>query len=62
MNRVIDVTISPQGEVSIQTVGYSGSSCQEASRFLEQALGIPRSDRKTPEFYQTAEATQQQQQ
>jgi hypothetical protein len=62
VNRVIEVTVSPQGEVSIKTAGYSGTSCQEASRYLEQALGAVTSDRKTPEFYQTAEASQQQRQ
>ena len=52
MSRMIEVIISPQGETSIQTKGYVGSDCLQASKFLEQALGITTGERKTPEFYQ----------
>lgn len=57
MSRVIEVIVSPTGETSIQTKGYTGADCQQASKFLEQALGIATADRKTSEFYseQTAE-------
>ena len=53
MSRVIEVTISPQGETTIQTKGYVGGDCLQASKFLEQALGVVASERKTAEFYQT---------
>jgi hypothetical protein len=49
--QIIEVTVSPQGESTIQTKGYSGDACLNASRFLEQALGIASSERKTAEFY-----------
>jgi hypothetical protein len=58
MARVIEVTVSPTGETSIQTKGYTGGACLQASKFLEQALGTPNSDRKTSEFYQTNEVAQ----
>jgi hypothetical protein len=51
MARIIELLISPTGETSIQTKGYAGSDCQEASKFLEQALGLVADDRKTAEFY-----------
>jgi hypothetical protein len=35
----IDVWISPEGAITIDAVGYTGSSCEEATAFLEQALG-----------------------
>ena len=35
----IDVWISPEGAITIDAVGYTGSSCEEATRFLEEALG-----------------------
>lgn len=54
MSRVIEVTVSPQGETSVQTKGYAGSDCLQASKFLEQALGVVADDRRTGEFYQTA--------
>jgi hypothetical protein len=58
MARVIEVVVSPTGEVTTQTKGYAGAACQQASKWLEQALGIVTQDRKTAEFYQ--EITQQQ--
>lgn len=53
MPRILEVTVSPQGEVTVQTKGYSGSDCLQASHFLEQALGIATTDRKTAEFYES---------
>jgi hypothetical protein len=62
MPRVIEVTVSPQGEATVQTKGYAGPDCLQASRFLEQALGVATADRKTAEFHQTAPAQQHVQQ
>jgi hypothetical protein len=62
MPRIIEVTVSPQGEAVVQTKGYTGGDCLLASKFLEQALGVSSGDRKTAEFYQTAPAQQQVQQ
>jgi len=56
--RIIEVTVSPQGETSIQTKGYAGSDCLHASRWLEQALGIAGAERKTAEYYQAASTEQ----
>jgi hypothetical protein len=53
MARIIEVTVTPQGEATVQTKGYSGDACLNASRFLEQALGIASSDRKTADYYQS---------
>src|SRR5205823_4377798 len=53
MPRIIEVTVSPQGETTIQTKGYAGSDCLQASKFLEQALGIATADHRTAEFYQS---------
>jgi Protein of unknown function (DUF2997) len=52
MNRVIDVIVSPTGEATVQTRGFAGSDCLQASKFIEQALGLAANDRKTPEFFQ----------
>jgi hypothetical protein len=59
MARSIDVTVSPEGETTVQTRGYAGADCLQASKFLEQALGVTVQDRHTAEFH--ADATQQQQ-
>ena len=55
----IEVTISPTGEVSIQTRGYTGSTCRQASQFLEKALGQVAQDRPTAEMYQSQTTRQQ---
>jgi hypothetical protein len=62
MPRIIEVIVSPQGETTIQTQGYAGSDCLQASKFLEQALGIVTADRKIAEFFATTQAEQQIQQ
>jgi len=62
MARVIEVTVSPQGDVTVQTRGYAGADCVQASKFLEQALGVATADLKTAEYFHTTETTQQIQQ
>jgi hypothetical protein len=58
MARIIEVVVSPTGETTVQTKGYSGSECLRASSWLEKALGINATDQKTGEYYNT-QATQQ---
>jgi hypothetical protein len=60
MPRIIEVLVSKTGETTVQTKGYAGGECLNASKFLEQALGIVSVDRKTTEFYQTETSAQQQ--
>lgn len=60
--KTIEITIDTKGEVSVQTKGFSGASCKDASKALEEALGIVRSDTATPEMYQSATTPQQLQQ
>lgn len=62
MHRIIELIVSPQGETTLRTKGYSGNSCQQASRFLEQALGISAADRPTAEYFQAAPIEQRVQQ
>lgn len=50
---VIEVLVHPDGQTAIQTRGFVGTSCREASRFLEEALGTSSQERLTAEFYQT---------
>jgi hypothetical protein len=58
MSRIIEVTISPRGVTTVQTKGYSGGDCLQASKFLEHALGVLASDHKTAEFYQGQQTEQ----
>ena len=59
MPRIIEVIVSPTGETTVQTRGYVGSDCQQASKWLEQSLGIATGDRNTAEFYQTEQQQQE---
>ena len=56
--KTIEIIVSPSGESTVATKGFSGSGCQQASRFLEEALGNRVQERLTGEFYQ-AETNQQ---
>ena len=58
MSRIIEVTVAPNGETTVQTKGYVGAECQAASRFIEQALGLTVTDHKTADYYQTIPAEQ----
>ncbi len=60
--RIIEIIVSPKGETTIQTKGFTGSSCREASKALEQALGAVQSDKATAEMYQAVTTGQQIQQ
>jgi hypothetical protein len=62
MPKIIEVTVSPAGETTVQTKGYAGPDCLQASKFLEVSLGVPTQDRTTSEFYQVATEQQQVQQ
>jgi hypothetical protein len=50
--KTIELIVSPQGEVSVQTKGFAGSSCRDASQFIEEALGQRTAEQLTAEFHQ----------
>jgi hypothetical protein len=54
MMQVIEILITPSGQSTVQTKGFSGSSCREASRFIEQALGARIRETLTAECHQSA--------
>jgi hypothetical protein len=58
MSRIIEVIISSKGETSIQTKGFRGDECRQASRGLEAALGIQVQERMTSEFYTSTVGTE----
>ena len=51
MKRTIEVIVSPTGDIRIDAVGFQGADCQQATQFLEEALGAPVNRQKKPEFY-----------
>jgi hypothetical protein len=52
--RTIEITVDPQGQALVETKGFSGPSCREASRFLERALGRVAADSPTAEQLEQA--------
>ena len=60
--KTIEIVVSPKGETTVTTRGFTGSSCRDASKFIEQALGQQTGERLTAEFHQpqtVEQATQQ---
>jgi hypothetical protein len=49
--KTIEITVSPEGTTSIKTAGFTGSSCKDATRELERALGVSGRETLLPEFY-----------
>lgn len=62
MKKVIRLIVGPRGETRVETRGFAGGECRNASRFLEQALGQPVGEQLTAEFYQDQPAEQRIQQ
>jgi hypothetical protein len=60
--KTIEITVSPKGETKVEAKGFAGSTCRQATRALEQALGLVESDNPTAEFYQPQPVHTQQQQ
>lgn len=56
--KIIEIIVAPDGKTQIQTKGFTGSECRDASKLIEQALGTRQSEQLTGEFHQAA-STQQ---
>ena len=60
MNRTIEISVSPIGEISIDAVGFKGPDCEKATKFLEEALGVVGQKIKKPEYHQRSNRVSQQ--
>jgi hypothetical protein len=49
--KTIEITVTPTGQTSVETKGFSGAECRQASEFIETALGQRTGERLTAEFY-----------
>jgi len=52
MSKTIEIIVSPKGETRVETRGFAGGECREASKFVEEALGKRAGETLTSEFYQ----------
>jgi hypothetical protein len=51
--KVIEIIVSPTGQTRVETKGFAGPECRQASDFVEKALGRVTGEQHTGEFYQT---------
>lgn len=49
--KKIEITVNPEGAVSMKTTGFTGGSCRDATRELERALGMSGRESLLPEFF-----------
>ena len=57
--KTIEITVDPKGQTKVETRGFAGAECREASRFLEQALGTRSAETLTAEFHQGQQSDQE---
>ena len=57
--KTIEIIVTAAGKTTVQTKGFQGGSCRDATKHLEQALGQATGEQLTPEFYLTQPAQQQ---
>lgn len=51
--RRIEVTVDPKGNIKVETKGFAGASCRDATKALERALGAVATETLTAEYHQT---------
>ena len=62
MSKTIEIVVTPTGQTQVQTKGFVGSECRQASQVLQQALGTRTQEQLTAEFHQQADQQQSHQQ
>jgi hypothetical protein len=49
--KLITITVSPTGETQLETSGFTGNSCQQASQALATALGIQTQEQLKSDYF-----------
>lgn len=57
--NTIEIIVAPDGKTRVETKGFVGNTCRDASRFIERALGHVEQEQLTAEFYAIASNAQQ---
>jgi hypothetical protein len=58
--KTIEIIINASGQLTINAAGFTGTDCEKATAFLEQALGRLSAKQRKPEFYQRNQRVSQQ--
>jgi hypothetical protein len=56
--KIIEIVVDTKGQTKVETRGFTGGECREASKSIEQALGQSTGEKLPPEFYQGQTADQ----
>jgi len=51
LNKRIEIVVDPKGNSKVETKGFAGAECVEASKFIELALGKKVNRRTTADFF-----------
>lgn len=54
MSKTIEITVLPNGRTQVETKGFVGPECRQASEFVEKALGQQTDEVLKAEFHQSA--------
>lgn len=52
------VTITPEGQTTVETTGVQGPQCESLSAGIEAVLGVQSSNTRKPEYSREAKAVQ----
>jgi hypothetical protein len=58
--KVVEIIIKTSGQLTINAAGFTGSDCEKATAFLEQALGQIAAKQRKPEWHRRNHRTNQQ--
>jgi hypothetical protein len=59
LSKTIEIIVAKNGHTQVETKGFTGSDCRQASEFIEQALGQTSNEHVKAEFHQAANVQQQ---
>jgi hypothetical protein len=49
--NIIEITVDSKGQTTVETRGFTGGECREATKFIEQSLGHRTGEKLTFEFH-----------
>ena len=58
--NLIEIIVDAKGAIRIETNGFAGGECEEASKALEASLGVRSNAQRTSESYAPQSITQSQ--
>ncbi len=52
MKPTIEIIIQPTGQIRVDAIDFKGADCEQATKYLEEALGVVGQRTRKPEFHQ----------